>query len=108
MSTEATIGAHTALVLDDLDAAVVHLPRDASLRVQTPARIPFEVEGPDGSYPLEVRACYSVDGSLELIEAGERAPFARGNGPGRLELVNAAVPPLLEIFETRDERIGDA
>jgi hypothetical protein len=147
MDTQGLIGAHTSVMVDDVEASVDHLSATLPFEFKAPARIPFEVSGVDGNmYEQQVRACYSTDGTIELVEAADSGPFAgsigsgihhygglvgdleaavakqleagnevewklsydgqliavffRGGGalPGRLELVTAQAPPLLDMF----------
>lgn len=146
METEALTSNHYALLVENIDATVGHLTSKLSCRFRSPARIPFEVSGHGERYRQDVRACYDVDGVVELVEAHDHGPFARsvdyglhhfggvvgdlenavgqqrdaGNEvewelsyrgqliavffrggktlPGRLELVTAQRPPLLDLF----------
>src|SRR5262245_26892389 len=67
---------HYALLVESIEASVAHLQETAALEFRSPARIPFVVSGHDETYDHEVRACYTVDKTVELVEAADRGPFA--------------------------------
>jgi hypothetical protein len=67
---------HYALLVESIEASVAHLHESAGLEFRSPARIPFLVAGHDETYEHEVRACYTVDMSVELVETADRGPFA--------------------------------
>lgn len=66
---------HYALLVERIEASVVHLQATAGLEFRTPARIPFVVAGHGETFEHALRVCYTVDMSVELVEAGDRAPF---------------------------------
>jgi hypothetical protein len=67
---------HYALLVESIEASVAHLEEMAGLEFRAPARIPFVVAGRAETYEHEVRACYTVDMSVELVETADRGPFA--------------------------------
>ena len=69
--------------MESVEASVAHLREMAGLEFLSPARIPFVIAGHGEEYEQEVRACYAMDRSIELVEAGGRGPFAveLGFGP---------------------------
>ena len=67
---------HYALLVESIEASVAHLGATAGLEFRSPARIPFVVAGHGEEYEHEVRACYALDKSVELVETGARGPFA--------------------------------
>ena len=67
---------HYALLVESIEASVAHLQKTAGLEFRSPARIPFVVSGHTEVYEHEVRACYTVDRSVELVETRDRGPFA--------------------------------
>jgi hypothetical protein len=67
---------HYALLVQSIEASLAHLQETAGLKFRSPARIPFVVSGRGDTYEQEVRACYTVDMSVELVEADSRGPFA--------------------------------
>lgn len=70
---------HYALLVESIEASVAHLRDTAGLEFRVPARIPFVVVGHGEQYGLDVRACYTVDRSVELVETADRGPFAGAN-----------------------------
>src|SRR5438067_1911496 len=83
MGIDGIVASHTSLMVEDVDASVDYLERTLGLSFRSPARIPFEISEPGGSSStIEVRACYSVDGTLELAQVGDDGPFARSVGFG--------------------------
>jgi hypothetical protein len=75
---------HYALLVESIETSVAHLQETAGLVFRSPARIPFVVAGDGETYEHEVRACYTVDKSFELVETADRGPFA--GGPHRFGL----------------------
>ena len=67
---------HYALLVQSIEASVAHLQETAGLNFRSPARIPFVVSGHGDMYEQEVRACYTADMSVELVEADNCGPFA--------------------------------
>jgi hypothetical protein len=67
---------HYALLVESIETSVAHLQETAGLEFRSPARIPFVVAGDGVTYEHEVRACYTVDKSFELVEAADGGPFA--------------------------------
>ena len=72
----ATAVTHYALLVESIEASVAHLRETVGLEFRSPARIPFVVAGHGEEYEHEVRACYAVDKSVELVETADRGPFA--------------------------------
>lgn len=67
---------HYALLVESIEASVAHLQETAGLEFRSPSRIPFVVSGHGETYEHEVRACYTVDMSTELVETADLGPFA--------------------------------
>ena len=149
MGDNGLVANHYALLVEDVAATVGHFEERLGVAFKSPARIPFDVAGHGERYSEVALACYSVDGSVELVEAHDSGPFAppvglhhfggpvadleaavaaqRGAGnevewelsyegeliavfftgggalPGRLELVSASAPPLLEMYAESTE-----
>src|SRR3954447_18882464 len=59
---------HYALLVESIEASVAHLGETAGLEFRAPARIPFVVAGHGEQYEHDVRACYTVERSVELVE----------------------------------------
>src|SRR5437764_1128802 len=70
---------HYALLVESIEASVAHLQETAGLEFRLPARIPFVVAGHGKKYEHEVRACYTLDKSVELVETADRGPFSGAN-----------------------------
>jgi hypothetical protein len=70
------LGRHYALLVESVEASVDHLREATGLEFRPPARIPFVIAGHGAQYEQEVRACYAVDKSVELVETAHRGPFA--------------------------------
>jgi hypothetical protein len=70
------VGRHYALLVEGIEASVAYLQESVGLEFRFPARIPFVVTGHGETYEQEVRACYAVDKSVELVETAARGPFA--------------------------------
>lgn len=66
---------HYALLVESIEPSVAYLQATAGLDFRAPARIPFVVAGHGESFEHELRACYTVDMSVELLETGDRGPF---------------------------------
>lgn len=75
-------GRHYALLVPSIEASVAHLEETAGLDFLAPARIPFVITGSGLEYEQEVRVCYAVDRSVELVEASGQGPFAAVQGFG--------------------------
>ena len=75
-------GRHYALLVESVEAGVAHLSETVGLEFLRPARIPFVVAGQGQEFEQEVRACYSVDRSVELVEAACEGPVAAQLGFG--------------------------
>ena len=69
-------GRHYALLVESVDASVGHLRELVGVEFGSPARIPFVGAGHGEQYEQEVRACYAVDRSVELVETASDGPFA--------------------------------
>lgn len=84
MSSLNLIATHTALLVDDIEQTAAHLERTLSCEFMTPGRIPFVAHDPTGQrHARPVRACFTTDRSIELIEAADDGgPFARELGLG--------------------------
>jgi hypothetical protein len=67
---------HYALIVESIEASVAHLQETAGLEFRSPARIPFVLSGHGETLEHVLRACYTVDMSVELIETENRGPFA--------------------------------
>jgi hypothetical protein len=76
MKPDDYVGRHYALLVESVEASVDYLEKSVGLQFRAPARIPFVVAGHGEEYEHDVRACYAVDRSVELVEAAARGPFA--------------------------------
>jgi hypothetical protein len=66
---------HYALLVESIEASVAHIRETVGLEFRSPSRIPFVVAGHGEEYEHDVRACYAIDRSVELVEAADRGPF---------------------------------
>jgi hypothetical protein len=92
---------HYALLVESIEASVAHLRETAGLDFRSPARIPFVVAGHDETYEHEVRACYTVDMSVELVETAHLGPFAGAHRFGLHHYGGAVADLQAEIEQQR-------
>lgn len=86
-------GRHYALLVESVESSVGHLGETAGLTFRSPARLPFLISGRGQEYEQEVRVCYAVDRSVELVEAVGHGPFSADLGFG-LHHYGGVVPDL--------------
>jgi glyoxalase/bleomycin resistance protein/dioxygenase superfamily protein len=93
MKSDDYMGRHYALLVESVEATVGHLGQTAGLAFRSPARLPFLISGQGQEHEQEVRVCYAVDRSVELVEAVGRGPFSAESGFG-LHHYGGVVPDL--------------
>lgn len=86
-------GRHYAVLVESIETSRAHVEETVDLPFLPPARLPFLISGRGAAFKEEVRVCYAVDHSLELVEARGHGPFAAELGLG-LHHYGGVVPDL--------------